>query len=171
MTVEELDALPASEAEALLAACCGARAWVSRMVARRPFRDTRTLLRAAHDVWWTLGADDWKEAFAHHPRIGERAAAVAQEARARAWSSAEQAGMAAADEEVRGRMRALNDRYEIRFGYIYLVSAAGRSPEELLALLETRIDNDPETELRVAAAEQATITRLRLLKVLGAGDP
>jgi 2-oxo-4-hydroxy-4-carboxy--5-ureidoimidazoline (OHCU) decarboxylase len=36
----------------------------------------------------------------------------------------------------------------------------------MLAMLRDRLRNDPETELRVAAAEQEAITRLRLEKLL-----
>ena len=140
------------------------------MLERRPFGDAETLLRAAEEVWWSLGPDDWREAFAHHPRIGERDAAVAQGGRARAWSAGEQRGVADAGAEVRAAIAEGNREYERRFGHIYLVSAAGKSAEELLALLRARLSNDADTELRVAAAEQAKITRLRLLRLLGAAN-
>ena len=47
LSVALLDALPASEAAALLASCCGAEAWVLGMVARRPF-GTRDAARNPH---------------------------------------------------------------------------------------------------------------------------
>ena len=170
VTLADLDALPTREAEPLLAACCGSPAWVRQMIERRPFGDVRSLLHAADQVWWSLSADDWREAFAHHPRIGEREAKIAQEARARTWSAGEQRGVADASADLRAALAEGNRDYERRFGHIYLVSAAGKSAEELLAVLRARLSNDPETELRVAAGEQAKITRLRLLKLLGAGD-
>ena len=55
-----------------------------------------------------------------------------------------------------------NLRYEARFGHVFLISAAGRTAEEVLAALHTRIDNDAATELNLAAEEQRKITRLRL---------
>jgi OHCU decarboxylase len=170
VSVAELDGLPADEAERLFASCCGVRAWVARMVERRPFGDVTTLLRAADEIWWSLGPEEWREAFAHHPRIGERDAA-AQESRARAWSAGEQRGVAEASAEVREALAEGNREYERRFGHIYLVAAAGKSAEELLALLHSRLWNDAATELRVAAGEQAKITRHRLLKLVGASDP
>jgi OHCU decarboxylase len=170
VSVGDLDALPAPEVEPLLAACCGSRAWVTAMVARRPFGDAATMLRIADEVWWSLGPDDWREAFAHHPRIGERNAAVAQESRARAWSAGEQRSVADASADLRAALAEGNREYERRFGHIYLVSAAGKGAEELLALLRSRLSNDAATELRVAAGEQAKITRLRLLKLIGAAD-
>lgn len=171
LTVPELDSLPAREAQTLLATCCAVRAWVTAMVERRPFGDAATLLRAADEVWWSLGPEEWREAFAHHPRIGEREAAAAQESRSRAWSTGEQRGVADASAEIREALAEGNREYERRFGHIYLVSAAGKSAEELLALLHARLWNDAASELQVAAGEQAKITRHRLLKLVGASDP
>jgi OHCU decarboxylase len=159
MTVAELDALPTDEAREAFASCCGVQAWVERMVEHRPFGDVATLLQTADDVWWSLGPDDWRETFAHHPRIGERTT--------RAWSAGEQRGVATATADVRQALADGNREYERRFGHIYLVSASGKSADELLAILQARLSNDPETELRVAAGEQAKITKLRLRKVLG----
>ena len=164
--VRELDRMPALELRSALTACCGAPRWVERMVDARPFGDVDTLLRRADEIWWSLGPDDWREAFAHHPRIGERAAKVAQGARAQSWSAGEQRAVADATFDVRSALAEGNREYERRFGHIYLVCAAGKSAGELLELLRARLLNDPTTELEVAAAEQAKITRLRLEKLV-----
>lgn len=166
LTVRELDALPAERAAELLRACCGASRWVEAMVARRPFGSLGAVLAAADDVWWSLVPDDWGEAFAHHPRIGERHGAVEQSARASGWSAGEQAGVAGVAALVHEQLAAANREYEERFGRIYIVCAAGKSAEEMLALARTRLENDPATELRVAADEQRKITGLRLAKLL-----
>jgi OHCU decarboxylase len=160
VSLAELDGMPADEAASLLASCCGVQAWVEGVLERRPFGDVSTLLRVADDVWWSLGPDDWRETFAHHPRIGARTA--------QASSAGEQRRVASATADVRDALAEGNRDYEQRFGHIYLVSAAGRTAEELLAILQSRLSNDPTAELRAAAAEQAKITRLRLLKLLGA---
>jgi 2-oxo-4-hydroxy-4-carboxy-5-ureidoimidazoline decarboxylase len=163
--VTEFDALPDHQALLLLQSCCGASAWVHGMLARRPFGTVVRLLDAADEIWWSLTPDDWREAFEHHPRIGERAAAVPQGAAARDWSADEQRGASAAHEATRQALAEGNREYERRFGHIYLVCATGKSAEEMLALLRQRLSNDPATELRVAAGEQAKITRLRLEKL------
>lgn len=169
--VAELDTLPPDAATAQLRSCCGSSEWVRRMIARRPFGTTETLLAAAEEEWWALGPSDWLDAFSHHPRIGERAAAVAQDACAQGWSAGEQRGAAQAPDEVRVALAAGNSEYERRFGHIYLVCAAGRSAAELLAILRSRLTNEPAAELRVAAGEQAAITRLRLEKLLASSRP
>ena len=164
-SVASVDALPAHEAAVLFASCCGSTAWVQGMIARRPFQTLTVLLREAEDLWWSLSPDDWREAFDHHPRIGEQRAAVSQSAQASTWSAGEQRGVADAATNVREALVDGNREYERRFGHIYLVCATGKSAEEMLALLRERLGNDPATELRVAAGEQAKITRLRLLKL------
>jgi OHCU decarboxylase len=167
MSVEELDALPAEEAADLFRSCCGASAWVSAMVAQRPFKSANALLAAADDVWINAHSKDWKEAFDYHPRIGESSAAAQQTDRAREMSVSEQALARLASSNVHDQMSLVNLAYERKFGFIYVVSAAGKDARELLDIARKRLKNDPETELRVAAEEQRMITRLRLQKLLG----
>jgi len=169
--VDRLNALGEDEARAALAQCCGSRAWVAEMLARRPFPSRDALLRDADQVWWSLPTEDWLEAFRSHPRIGERKAEAGQTERERRWSAGEQAGMTAAPDATRVAIADGNREYERRFGYIYIVCASGRSADEMLRLLRERLENPPETEIRVAAGEQARITRLRLEKLLDTDPP
>jgi 2-oxo-4-hydroxy-4-carboxy-5-ureidoimidazoline decarboxylase len=171
LTLERLNALPAPEAAEWLRSCCGSCRWVESMLLRRPFENLDALLAAADDAWRATGPADWDEAFAHHPRIGERHAAAPVSATARAWSAGEQGAVAGADSATRAAMAEANQAYERRFGRIYLVCAAGRSAEELLADIETRMRNDPEHERAVAMEEQRKIIRLRLRALVGAGNP
>lgn len=90
-----------------------------------------------------------------------------QSERGRTWAAGEQSGVERADEDVRHALVAVNREYERRFGYIYIVLATGKSAEEMLALANERLGNDPDVELRTAAEEQRKITRLRLDKLLG----
>lgn len=165
MRVADFDELPAAEAAEPMRACCGAARWAAEMVARRPFHTVGAVLVEADDVWRSLEPADWLEAFAHHPRVGERVGDVAQNARGAAWSAGEQSGVRDAGDELRARLAAANREYEERFGHIYLVCATGLTADDLLARAESRLTNDAETELRVAAEEQRRITRLRLEKL------
>ena len=163
--VAAFDALPDYDAAPLLASCCGSHAWVQAMLERRPFRSLMRVIDEADEIWWSLAPDDWREAFDHHPRIGEHSAAAPQGAVARAWSADEQRGAAVSSDGTREALAEANREYERKFGHIYLVCATGKSAEEMLALLRARLSNDPTTEFRVAAVEQAKITRLRLEKL------
>jgi 2-oxo-4-hydroxy-4-carboxy-5-ureidoimidazoline decarboxylase len=166
--LSRLNELDDAAARAELARCCGATAWAAGMAARRPFADRAALLAAADEVWAALGPDDWREAFAHHPRIGDLSALRARFAATRAWAAGEQAGVQSAGEDVLAALAEGNRAYEERFGYIFIVCATGLRADEMLARLQARLPSDPAAELRTAAAEQAKITRLRLEKLLDA---
>ena len=56
----------------------------------------------------------------------------------------------------------------MKFGFIFIVCATGKSAAEMLALLQARLPNGRDAELKIAAAEQHKITRLRLQKLLAA---
>jgi OHCU decarboxylase len=165
ITVPAFDALPAERAAELLRACCGASRWVATVVSRRPYGRIEPLLDMADKAWWAMGEEDWREAFAHHPRIGEWRSEVPQDARGAAWSAAEQTGATRASTSVQAELAAVNREYEERFGHIYIVFASGRSAEELLEIARERLQNSPWAELRVAAEEQRKITRLRMQKL------
>ena len=107
---------------------------------------------------------DWLEAFSHHPQIGEKAASGSQSHRR--WAEGEQTGAHTATEDVKTRMARGNRAYQEKFGYIYIVCATGKSADEMLALLEQRLQNEPVAELPIAAEQQRQITRLRLGKLL-----
>ena len=166
VSVAQLNAMPEPQAKKLLAECCGASRWVSRMLARRPFKSRATVLSTADEIWRSLDSADWREAFSHHPRIGERKSAMRQTPRGNAWASREQSGVEGADEDLRADLAAANREYEQRFGYIYIVFATGKSAKGMLALARERLRNAPDIELRVAAEEQRKITRARLEKLL-----
>ena len=108
----------------MLFACCGSSRWVQEMMDRRPFESLGKLQQDAAEAFEGLSRSDWLEAFAAHPRIGERDAAVASGPRADAWSAAEQAESARADDDTRASLADANRAYEERFGHIYLVAAA-----------------------------------------------
>jgi 2-oxo-4-hydroxy-4-carboxy-5-ureidoimidazoline decarboxylase len=167
LTLEQLNGMPAAEAAEHLRACCGSSTWVAAMLRRRPFDSIAALFASADESWRAMGPADWDEAFAHHPRIGERQAAVPVSAAARAWSAGEQSNMARAAAATRAAMAEANAAYQRRFGRMYIVCAAGRSAEELLADVEARMRNDPESERSVAAEEQRKITSLRLRSLVG----
>jgi OHCU decarboxylase len=128
------------------------------------------LSRRADEVWRGLASTDWDEAFRAHPRIGEQKAAGHQSTVAKGWSSAEQEKVSAAGQAVKDELAAVNRAYEERFGRIYIVCATGKTAEEMLAIAKERMKNDPETELRRAADEQARITALRLAKLVNGGS-
>jgi OHCU decarboxylase len=167
VTLEELNAAAVSEAAASLEACCASSKWVRGMLDRRPFDSVDDLLSASDRVWATTGPADWLEAFAHHPRIGDRAPSERQGSISARWSIGEQESVADAATTVQDQLAEVNREYEQRFGHIYIVCATGKTPEDMLEIARERMTNDPAVEERVAAEEQRKITQLRLLKLIG----
>jgi allantoicase len=161
-----LNASTDDDARKLLMSFAGAQAFAQRMSSMRPLPTVRALFAAADDVWWSLSTDDWLEAFAAHPRLGQPRPAPMQTLRSATWSKGEQAGLAGAAEATAARLRELNERYLAKHGFIFILCASGRSASEVLARLEERIDNDRAAEVENAAREQAKITRLRIGKWL-----
>ncbi len=160
MTVlEGWNDMTAEEAQARLLACCGSRHWAAEVNRRRPFVDEGTLLGVAGEVWSALEPEDWLEAFACHPRIGERRAA---ETASLANSEREQAEAQRTLAGVEERLQTGNALYEERFGFRYIVFASGRSAPELLAVLEERLMHTREEELEEAARQQHRITLRRM---------
>lgn len=158
-----LDGMPSHELREALLACGGATRWVDGMLAGRPFRSAERMRAVADEVWHTLGAADWHEAIARHPRIGAQPAHGGLGA---AWSAREQGAVATSSDEARAALAEANRAYEARFGHIYIVCATGKSAEELLGIAQARLANEPETELAVAGEELRQIMQLRLAKLL-----
>jgi OHCU decarboxylase len=164
MTFEEFNAAEREICRNWLLRCCGAQEWADGMLARRPFRNWSQLEASADEVWCSLGEGEWLEAFAKHPKIGE--SSPGWDAVSRQWSSDEQRGMATADGDLAAGMQQLNRDYEAKFGWIFIVCATGKSAEEMRMMLEERLGNTAEQEIRIATSEQAKITKIRLRKLL-----
>jgi len=161
--LDRLNAAPADEAEQVFLACCSSPRWAERMVAGRPYADEDAAYAAADAAMAELSEADIADALAGHARIGERA-----DGEGGAWSRGEQAGMSSAGSDLQEAMAKGNAAYEERFGRVYLVAAAGRTAQELLDRLQSRLGNDPDTERAGVRAELAAINRLRLQRVLAA---
>jgi 2-oxo-4-hydroxy-4-carboxy-5-ureidoimidazoline decarboxylase len=169
MTLAELNNLPKTALAEALKTCCGSTAWVERMLAAFPVADEATLLNQATTQWNQLSEADWREAFTHHPKIGSDVEALRQKfASTSTWAEGEQASVKQASQETLEALATGNKDYERRFGYIFIVCATGKTADEMLALLQARLPNQPQDEILIAAGEQDKITRIRLEKLLAA---
>lgn len=153
----------AAALEAMLA-CCASKRWAAAMVALRPIGNVEQLSEAADRVWRTMQEPDWLEAFACHPRIGERKAAAAGQSAA--WSRQEQSQTSTAGQRVLAELAEGNQLYVQRFGFTYIVCATGKSAEEMLVILNRRLAATRDAELREAAEQQRQIMQIRLGKWL-----
>ncbi len=166
MTLQEFNALGEAEAVENLMRCCGSHRWANHVAAGRPFASSEALMKTADSVWHGMEPADILEAFTHHPKIGDVAGLRKKFAATAAWASGEQSGVNSAAEATIQGLAQGNAEYEAKFGYIFIVCATGKTADEMLAILRSRLGNDPHHELANAAEEQRKITRIRLEKML-----
>jgi len=166
MTIEEINKTDDELIIEQFMMCCGSTNWAQAMADARPFDSAEDLHTTAVAIWQGLEDSDWLEAFTHHPKIGDIENLRKKFASTAEWAEGEQSGAAQASEAVLKKLADLNKVYEKKYGYIFIVCATGKTAEEMLALLENRLDNPKEKELKIAVGEQQKITTIRLNKLL-----
>jgi 2-oxo-4-hydroxy-4-carboxy-5-ureidoimidazoline decarboxylase len=158
MLLREFNQLPTSDALQQMLACCHCNKWAQLMVQGRPYAAVQDVLISAQQHWALMQEAEWLEAFSGHARIGDLAKLRDKYSRAHA----EQGQVALAEEGVLQALWQLNQQYETKHGFIFIVCASGKSASEMLSLLQQRLPHSTVDELRTAAAEQAKITAIRL---------
>ena len=166
MTIESLNSLTNPEANKQFELCCGAENWIQKMNQNRPFQDGNEVYKKAASIWFSLSSNDWLEAFTHHPKIGDFDSLRKKFHNTKSISKNEQSGLNDAEKSILKDLAESNQLYEDRFGFIFIVCAAGKSADEMLALIKIRLKNNMDTEMLNAANEQNKITQLRLKKLL-----
>lgn len=158
MSIEEFNALPEEEARGRLAECLDVPRWVDAILVGRPYGDPGALTHVASTAAGSLSEEELEQALARHPRIGERAGARHDAAH----SEREQAGVDHDDTDTTSRLAAGNAAYEARFDRVFLIRAAGRDAEEVLAELRRRLGNDDASEREETVSQLREIALLRL---------
>lgn len=158
MKIAELNCLSPAEAVAWFIEIGHAGAWSRRMAAARPFASVEAVVESAEKAWSETTEDDRLAAFARHARIGDVAALRERFS----LSAREQGSIARASDETLEVLSRLNAEYECRFGFMFIVKAAGRSADEMLGTLRARLCNGRAVELANAGAEHLAIIRARL---------
>ncbi len=161
--LDDFNREPPDRAVEALRACSAAPRFAAELIAGRPYPDVETLVARAEDVARALPWDEVALALAAHPRIGERVEGASAEAAA---SRREQSSKGGADDATRAALLEGNREYAQRFGHVFLIRAAGRSPGEMLAELRRRLGNDEGTERREATEQLAQITALRVRELV-----
>jgi 2-oxo-4-hydroxy-4-carboxy-5-ureidoimidazoline decarboxylase len=167
MTIAEFDHFDIEKKKELLHSCCGSTAWVNNMIAALPAEDLVDLLEIAEEQWYACHEADWREAFSHHPQIGDIESLKEKFSTTEHWAADEQASVKQASEQTLEQLAEGNQVYKQRFGYIFIVCATGKSADDMLHLLNQRLYNNPDVEIQIAMEEQLKITRLRLEKLFG----
>ncbi len=161
MTLPDFNNLDKDIAAKELFSCCGSQQWVSLLMKMFPFESQEALVEQATTIWYEeCDKADWLQSFTQHPKIGDKKSLTEK------FAGKEQAGVASATEDVIEALAKANNEYEKKFGFIFIVCATGKSAEEMLRLLNDRLKNNADDELRIAMGEQHKITLLRFKKLL-----
>ena len=167
ITLNQLNSLSDQDAFSNLEQCCVSNTWVNKMVQSRPFSSENELIKSASSIWYNdCSIADFKDAFTGHPKIGNIDTLKEKFAHTSEWAGNEQSKVNDADTETIEALMKANDLYEDKFGYIFIVSASGKTAKELLAIINTRLNNQSEDEIFVAMNEQHKITVIRLAKLI-----
>lgn len=167
MTFIEFNNLSKEEAYAVLEKCCVSRTWISKMVENTPFKSHQDVIEKAASIWYNeCSSDNFLEAFTGHPKIGNVESLKEKFAKTKEWAGNEQSKVGDASIKVIEELAEVNQSYEDKFGYIFIVSASGKSAEEMLAIAKTRLNHSKEDEIYVAMNEQHKITVIRLVKLI-----
>jgi 2-oxo-4-hydroxy-4-carboxy--5-ureidoimidazoline (OHCU) decarboxylase/GNAT superfamily N-acetyltransferase len=189
--IEDLDRLPAASFVSEMAPLVeGAERFLERLAQERPFGTDEAMLAAAFEVAYQLPDEAKIELVDSHPRIGADASTVSEMSYAEQGYAAEategeyeeesllsaaELAEEAAAERARETARAyeelamLNELYEERFGFRYVVFVAGRPKAEIVPLLERALRNDRDVELRRAVDDAIYIAGDRLRRLRGLG--
>ena len=167
MTMQAFNQYGREEVARLLSTCCGSGRWLNRLMENYPFASHAVIMAEAENAWYgACDEKDWLEAFTHHPRIGDMDSLKKKFATTAGWASGEQGAVAQASEETLKALAKGNEEYEKKFGFIFIVCATGKSADEMLQLLQERLPNSKEQEIKIAMDEQNKITQIRLQKLL-----
>ncbi len=167
MNLNEFNNLSHKDATTELEKCCVSKCWIQHMTENMPFAYADELVQKTADIWYDQCRElDWQAAFEGHPKIGDINSLKEKFSNTKNWASNEQSNIAEAGENILKALAKANDDYLNKFGYIFIVSASGKSAKEMLSIINARSDNTKEEELHVAMGEQHKITVIRLAKLI-----
>ena len=147
--------------------CVQIPSWSTELAAKRPYASLEDVLSAANQQAATWSWDEIKTALDNHPRIGEKQAQAELSEIEKDFSHREQSGITADDDTQLALLKG-NLAYEKKYGFIFLIKAAGLSSEDVLQALNYRLLNDPEIEKRIVHHQLAEIALSRLAQELHA---
>jgi len=159
-----LNQLTLIEVKEKLMGCCQCNKWADELAKCRPFIAKELMFQKAEEIWQKLSIEEWHEAFLGHPRIGD--VHDLKERFRHTHAEDEQAGMSMASNEELEKFMKLNLIYEEKFGFIFIICATGKSVDDMFKEIIVRTNNEPESEIKIAAEEQNKITKLRLEKLI-----
>lgn len=161
LTLSQFNQMAIADAKNVLQNCVHIPSWIDTLTAQRPFASIEALYRTADQQSQTWTWNEVKQALGQHPRIGQKQAIKTLNEKEQHFSANEQ-GKLQLNPAVIEALAQGNQAYEAKFGYIFLIRAAGRSSEAILAELQRRLHNSAEQEQVEVSEQLAQIALLRL---------
>ncbi|KAJ1328610.1 hypothetical protein BSLG_010342 [Batrachochytrium salamandrivorans] len=146
------------------------------LLAARPFLSYSELLNKARFIISELSDADRRIVVNAHPRIGaSKATLSALSLKEQGYTdptnatqpSTVNANPETNDDQVNERLAQLNQAYEAKFGFCFVVFVAGRPRSEIVSVIETRMNNSPKQELETGLESMLLIAHDRLKKLQG----
>lgn len=173
LTLAELNGLPLPAAAQALSGVYEHSPWIAeKALAERPFADLahlkRALVTAVHDG----GRDAQLALLRAHPTLAGKAM-VAGTLTAESTSEQARSGLMHCSPQEFARLHALNDAYDRRFGWPFILAVRGPSGlglarAEIIASFERRLGNAPADEFDECLRNVHRIAELRLDDRFGA---
>lgn len=151
-------------ADALAPLFEGAPRFLRRLADARPFETDAALLAVAREVAAAAPEDELVELLDAHPPIGADAGEMSD------LSRGEQEAGAPAGDALAQELTDLNEAYEQRFGFRYVVFVAGRPRRAIVPLMEVALRNERDAELRRGVDDAIYIAGDRLRGLRGETD-
>ncbi|SDB82132.1 2-oxo-4-hydroxy-4-carboxy-5-ureidoimidazoline decarboxylase [Acinetobacter boissieri] len=161
MQLVDFNQARSTEVAQFLQSCVNIESWVDHIQQKRPFPSKQSLICCAENQAKTWQWVEIESALSKHPRIGEKPSTTHLSAQEQQHSHAEQANISQ-DQRTQMALLAGNIAYEEKFGFIFLIKAAGLSSEQVLEQLTIRLTHDTKTEQHIVKQQLALIALRRL---------
>ncbi len=141
--------------------------WVAQAVLpQRPFADAKTLAHAMREAVANASDETKLELIRAHPQLAGKAAIAGELTE---HSSREQAGagLSHCNPEEFANITRLNDAYQQKFGFPFIIAVRGHTRASIIEAMQNRLCNDEPTERTQALQQIDRIAALRLRDLIG----
>ena len=166
-TIAELNAASPARAATLLDGIYEHSPWIAAAaLSQRPFADLAHLARALVDATRAGGRDAQLALLRAHPRLAGKAM-VAGTLTAESTDEQTRSGLTRCTPQEFARLHALNDAYDARFGWPFILAVRGPTGlgltrAEIIDAFERRIANEPDAEFDECLRNVHRIAEIRL---------
>lgn len=159
---------PAQQVITLCADCFGSQELAELTEQARPFANVEALCQTAGELLDNMSDESVLASINAHPPIGGNTKPGSRSA-SEQQTALQSAGGADNGTNLMDQIIALGREYQDKFGFVFLIRAAGRSSQEILDQLQHRISQDREIEWGNAISNLKEINTLRLNSLFPAG--